>query len=301
MTYDARHDITVILSVVSARTRYYQESREGIYSGPTFLLSNLISNLPLSAFTTCLSAFIVFRSEFTTIFSPHSRLSCRGLKEELVCETGIDGKEFCQPISNVTNSQLAQLQQDNQKTLHYENQYYPDFVFYWLALWASYLYAEQVTLMNMLVIKSSYTAASVSIYIFIIFLVLGSGTVRSLSSMPELIYHLSFIVQPRYSGALLNGLEFYNKSSLVNLSWRNETTGRVTACMKDDFRYGCRYVNGTHYLVEKYSYSQVELDTMLDIFTNTAINFAFPAAIMMLNMIWYIVPLPAFVKAKFRE
>jgi len=277
--------ITSSMTFVSARTRYYQESREGIYSGPTFLLSNLISNLPLSAFTTCLSAFIVFR----------------GLKEELVCETGIDGKEFCQPISNVTNSQLAQLQQDNQKTLHYENQYYPDFVFYWLALWASYLYAEQVTLMNMLVIKSSYTAASVSIYIFIIFLVLGSGTVRSLSSMPELIYHLSFIVQPRYSGALLNGLEFYNKSSLVNLGWRNETTGRVTACMKDDFRYGCRYVNGTHYLVEKYSYSQVELDTMLDIFTNTAINFAFPAAIMMLNMIWYIVPLPAFVKAKFRE
>ena len=57
------------MSVVSARTRYYQESREGIYSGPTFLLSNLISNLPLSAFTTCLSAFIVFRLEFNTIFS----------------------------------------------------------------------------------------------------------------------------------------------------------------------------------------------------------------------------------------
>ena len=40
---------------------------------------------------------------------------------------------------------------------------------------------------------------------------------------------------------------------------------------------------------------------MLDPWTNTAINFAFPIAVMMLNMIWYIVPLPAFVKAKFRE
>ena len=219
----------------------------------------------------------------------------------MLCVTETDGEKFCSPISNVTNSQLLRLQQDDERSVHYENQYYPDFVFYWLALWACYLYAEQVTLMNMLIIKSSYTAASVSIYIFIIFLVLGSGTVRSLSSMPELIYHLSYIVQPRYSGALLNGLEFYNKTSLVNLSWRNETSGRVTPCRKDDFRYGCRYVNGTHYLVERYSYPQVELDNMLDIVTNTAINFAFPLAVMMLNMIWYIVPLPAFVKAKFRE
>ena len=34
------------------------------------------------------------------------------------------------------------------------------------------------------------------------------------SAMPELVYHLTYIVQPRYSGALLNGLEFYNKTSL---------------------------------------------------------------------------------------
>ena len=218
-----------------------------------------------------------------------------------MCVTESDGTMFCNPISNLTTNQLTNLQQAADKTLHYENQYYPDFVFYWLALWGCYLYAEQVTLMNMLVIKSSYTAASVSVYIFIIFLVLGSGTVRSLSSMPELIYHLSYIVQPRYSGALLNGLEFYNKTSLVNLSWRNETTGIVTQCKKDDFRFGCRYVNGTHYLEEKYKYGDIELHTMLDIYTNTAINFAFPIAVMMLNMIWYIVPLPAFVKAKFRE
>ena len=149
----------------------------------------------------------------------------------MLCVTETDGEKFCSPISNVTNSQLLRLQQDDERSVHYENQYYPDFVFYWLALWACYLYAEQVTLMNMLIIKSSYTAASVSIYIFIIFLVLGSGTVRSLSSMPELIYHLSYIVQPRYSGALLNGLEFYNKTSLVNLN-----SSATAACVQDDFR-----------------------------------------------------------------
>ena len=83
-----------------------------------------------------------------------------------------------------------------------------------------------------MVVKSSYTAIMASMSMTILYLVLGSGTVRSLSSMPELIYHLSYIVQPSYSGALLNGLEFYNKTSLVNLSWRNETTGVVTQCKR---------------------------------------------------------------------
>ena len=86
---------------------------------------------------------------------------------------------------------------DQSRTVHFENQYYPDFLFYWLALWACYLYAEQVTMSIMLVIKSSYTAASLTISMFIVFLILGSGTVRSLSAMPELIYHLTYIVQPR--------------------------------------------------------------------------------------------------------
>ena len=271
--------------VVASRTRYYQEAREGVYSGPTFLLSHLFSSLPLSPFTSALSAFIIFR----------------GLKGELVCVTPEDGTSFCKPVSSLASSKIAEYVRDRGTAVHYENQYFPDFLFYWLALWACYIFAEQVTITIMLVIKSSYTAASISIYMFIVFLILGSGTVRSLSAMPELIYHLTYIVQPRYSGALLNSLEFYNKTSLVNLGWRNETEGQSYACRKDDFRFGCRYVNGTHYLYEKYSYPLVQLDTMLDIYTNTAINFAFPATILLVNMIWYLVPLPAFVKAKFRE
>ena len=39
----------------------------------------------------------------------------------------------------------------------------------------------------------------------------------------------------RYSGALLNGLEFYNKTSLANLGWRNETSGQNFECRQNDF------------------------------------------------------------------
>jgi hypothetical protein len=59
-----------------------------------------------------------------------------------------------------------------------------------LTLWAAYLFAEQQTVTLLMVIKSSYTAAITSIYITIIYLVLGSATVRfvSLSQLHCLSY-----------------------------------------------------------------------------------------------------------------
>jgi len=266
----------------SVRTRYYQEAREGICSGPTFLMSHLVSHIPLSAFTTLFAAFIAFR----------------GLRTELVCRGGPAGE--CNPVSKYSPSQLATLLSTS-SDIHYENSYYPDFLLYWLALWACYLFAEQQTISIMLVVKSSYTAATASIYLTILYLCLGSGTVRSLSSLPELMYHLTYIVQTRYSGLILNSLEFYNKTSLQYLPWRNETSGVLTQCSTDFNTLGCRYVNGTHLLLEKYSYPGKSLEEMVDLWTNTAINLAFPGVVLVINMILYLVPLPAFIKAKFRE
>ena len=275
--------VSTAATFVSVRTRYYQEAREGLYSGPTFLLSQMLANLPLSAMTTALAAFITFR----------------GLKDELVC-WGEGDNAKCKLLSEYSPSQLRALQA-SEGALHYENSYYPDFLLYWLAIWGAYLLAEQQTVSFLLVVKSSYTAASASLSLLLLYLVLGSATVRSLSSLPELVYHLTYIVQPRYSGAVLNKLEFHDKSSLVLLPWRNETTGVVFTCSKDNFNFGCRFVNGTHLLAQKYNYPGIDLDTMLDPWTNTAINFAFPGVVLLANMILYLVPLPAFVKAKFRE
>jgi len=51
----------IVLPVAAERTRYYQESREGIYTGPLFIFANFLQGLPLSAFTTLLATFITFR------------------------------------------------------------------------------------------------------------------------------------------------------------------------------------------------------------------------------------------------
>ena len=167
------------------RTRYYQETREGIYNGPLFLVAQLLQSIPLSLFTTLIGALIIFR----------------GLKNELLCtENPSSGERSCMPYSDVTQNKLGNFLHDflrfitenwfeifatfsdtiERENINYwmEYGYYPDFIIYWLTIWACYLLAEQQTSSFLIVVKSSYTAALSSIYITIVYLVLGSGTVR---------------------------------------------------------------------------------------------------------------------------
>ena len=66
-----------------------------------------------------------------------------------------------------------------------------------------------------------------------------------------------------------------------------------------------RYVNGTHYLEEKYGLGGGDLHSFLGGgdggWFNLGVSFVFPAALAAVNLLLYLVPLPAFVKAKFRE
>ena len=65
--------------------------------------------------------------------------------------------------------------------------------------------------------------------------------------------------------------------------------------------YSCRYINGTHYLQEKYGYEEGDVAAIMDTWFNLGISFVFPLGLFFLNLVLYLIPLPAFVKAKFRE
>jgi hypothetical protein len=56
------------------------------------------------------------------------------------------------------------------------------------------------------------------------------------------MYHLTFITQTRYTGAIFNEIEFYNRTSLVNLMWVNETSQQKFRCEGNTFGFGCRSV-----------------------------------------------------------
>jgi hypothetical protein len=108
----------------------------------------------------------------------------RGLKSEVICST-----ESCAPLSSFSGPLPA--------AHTTENAWFPDFLLYWLTLWACCLLSQQQTLSLMLVVVSSYTAATASLFLSIIYLVLGSCTVRSHSGLPELMYHITYILQSR--------------------------------------------------------------------------------------------------------
>ena len=105
-----------------------------------------MANLPISLFTTALSAFVIFR----------------GLKNELLCTVGA-GEDAggsvtsCKSFSDYTSNELQSMERLGVPTW-LEYSYYPDLFFYWLTFWACYLLAEQVFLLPSSVLWLAYCA-----------------------------------------------------------------------------------------------------------------------------------------------
>ena len=113
--------------MASERTRYYQEAREGIYNGTVFVTSNLLANLPLSLLTTLTGALVIFK----------------GLKNELLCtENPTSGTRSCRSFASYSANELETIERES-ITRWSEYNWYPDFVIYWLTIWACYIFAEQ--------------------------------------------------------------------------------------------------------------------------------------------------------------
>ena len=61
-----------------------------------------------------------------------------------------------------------------------------------------------------------------------------------------------------------------------------------------------RYLDGTHYLEEKYNVKGDDLRDVIDLWFNVGIAYVFPGILLLINFVLYLIPLPAFIKAKFR-
>ena len=86
-------------------------------------MANFIQSIPVSLVSTFLASFILFK----------------GLKNELLCtQNPTSGERSCRPSSTYTAVELDTIErQDVPNWIEYS--YYPDFVAYWLTLWACYL------------------------------------------------------------------------------------------------------------------------------------------------------------------
>ncbi|XP_037795973.1 ATP-binding cassette sub-family G member 5-like [Penaeus monodon] len=164
-------------------------------------------------------------------------------------------------------------------------------------LWAVWAFVEQQTVALMMVVKSSYSAAAASIALTTFYLLVASATLRSLVGLPDWLYYLSHVIVYRYVAAVLHEQTFLDK--LPNLP-----VNATAVCPDNNAEYGCRYRNGTYYLLERYHFPQNGLDLGrqdLDLWSNFGLSFAFFGGMLTLNLILYLVPLPAFIKSKFRD
>jgi len=158
-------------------------------------------------------------------------------------------------------------------------------------------FIEQQTIAIMLVIKSRYTTAITSITITVLYLMVGAASLRSLVGMPEYLYYLGHVNMLRYSSAVLHELVFADK--FVGLP-----VNASIPCGDNNAEFGCRYRNGTYYLLERFHFPQTGLDhgrRDLDLWSNCAFSLLFYGGLLLTNLVLYLVPLPAFVKSKFRD
>jgi len=160
-------------------------------------------------------------------------------------------------------------------------------------LWSSYVAAEQVTVAVLMVIGRPITGAITVLYMSLLSLVIASGAIRSLKNLPYWLTMVSTALPTRYASLALNQL-VVDTPILSNLPYNESLACPGSA----EF---CRYPDGKTYLIERFTREGENISEVLNVDLNLLISLAFAVGLIILNSVLYLLPLPARVKAKFRE
>ncbi|XP_066246097.1 ATP-binding cassette sub-family G member 5 [Euwallacea similis] len=245
--------VNTVLLFPIFRTRYFQESQEGLYGGTIFLLTYNILSIPFS-FISCMAAGAI-------IF----------------------------PLVGSMDEPL-------------------EYLFFSLVLWACYMFAEQQTMATLMIVKNNLLAAIFNIYIVCICLALSSGILRSIKGLQEWLFTVTFATQTRYAAAFLNRQVFLHGDLSRPLPFDDKHNCTSMNLIETSTANGftnpyCRYASGQSFLSERYARDPGDniFNGILDSDLNIGITFAFTLGMIVFNMFLYLIPLPSFVKAKFRE
>ncbi len=167
-------------------------------------------------------------------------------------------------------------------------------------LWAIYAYAEQHTIAIMCFVKSPFIAALTTIYFLCFDLVLGSSTLRSMLAAPDWLYYLNFINIYYWSSWSLHFNEFQYNSGLIRAPYVADNS-TLEACSANIIPGKCIFLSGNHFLDQRLKEAKDTQEWSLMHWKNFAFIYIFVIAFYLINTIVYIVPLPASLKAKFRD
>lgn len=131
---------------------------------------------------------------------------------------------------------------------------------------------------------------------------------RSFKGLQDWLYYLTYATQTRYAAAFLHRQLFLTPNLLEALPYDqkiNCTNMNVieTSNFNSITNPYCKYANGQSFLTERYTRDSKDLifNGILDMEMNIGITFAFTLGMIIFNLFLYLIPLPAFLKAKFRE
>ncbi|OXU21078.1 hypothetical protein TSAR_015316 [Trichomalopsis sarcophagae] len=159
-------------------------------------------------------------------------------------------------------------------------------------LWASFVATEQVTVAVLMLVKRPMSAAIAVLYVMLVTLVVASGSLRSIRNLPDWLGVVSTALPGRYASLGLNQLAM-QMSSFKNLNYNDSIT-----C--PGIQELCRYPDGDTFLKERFM-RETDRTEPLAVNSNLIITLAFSVGLVILNSVLYLLPLPATVKAKFRE
>ncbi|CAG9853676.1 unnamed protein product [Phyllotreta striolata] len=245
--------LNTVLMYPRYRTRYYQETQEGLYGGTLFLLTYNLVSLPFSFISTFAATAIIYPL--------------------------IDGS-FTVPL---------------------------DYFYCSLILWACYIFTEQQTMAILMIVKDHLKAAIFSIYITALCITLSSGILRSMKGLQDWLYYATYATQTRYAAAFLNRKVFTHPMLSQVLPYNSQhncsNTNFETSLLSGISNPYCRYANGQSFLTERYSRDPTDVifSGILETDTNIGVTFAFALGMIVFNLFLYLIPLPSFIKAKFRE
>ena len=179
---------------------------------------------------------------------------------------------------------------------------------YWLerwiifcsVLWGVYTFVEQFTIAIMCFVKSPFKASLTSCYLLTPWLIIGSTTLRSMLASPNIYYYINWFNIYYWAGWTLNFMEFQFNTDLVRVP-HVSTNNTVELCSANIVPGKCMFLSGNHYLDQRFKDIKDIPEWSLIFWKNFAFIFIFAIGSDLINTVIYVIPLPASLKAKFRD
>lgn len=157
------------------------------------------------------------------------------------------------------------------------------FTYLLVAFWSSYIVAEQLCITLHLFVRSRINVTIIASYIFCVCIALASGTVRSYQGLQPWLKNGTSALHTKYASNLFHGAVFSRRSFLCIPNERDNT---VCPEWKD-------------YLFERIGRERLKDHGQEDISMVAAIIFA--VGFIIFNLFLYLIPVPTFIRRKFRN